>query len=89
MEKGFPTKDASLIWGYFTTSLVRAARGTPMGTNAFGQGRENTKEFLKNHPEMAFEIENRIREAAGLTALEAAPQTEDILKPEGDPDSVG
>ena len=53
------------------------------------RSRENTKEFLKNHPEMAFEIENRIREAAGLTAFEAAPQTEDILKPEGDPDSVG
>ena len=59
------------------------------GDERIGQGRENTKEFLKNHPEMAFEIENRIREAAGLTALEAAPQTEDILKPEGDPDSVG
>lgn len=52
------------------------------GDERIGQGRENTKEFLKNHPEMAFEIENRIREAAGLTALEAAPQTEDILKPE-------
>ena len=59
------------------------------GDERIGQGRENTKEFLKNHPEMAFEIENRIREAAGLPALEAAPQTEDILKPEGDPDSVG
>lgn len=59
------------------------------GDERIGQGRENTKEFLKNHPEMAFEIENRIREAAGLTALEAAPQTEEILKPEGDPDSVG
>ena len=59
------------------------------GDERIGQGRENTKEFLKNHPEMAFEIENRIREAAGLTAFEAAPQTEDILKPEGDPDSVG
>ena len=59
------------------------------GDERIGQGRENTKEFLKNHPEMAFEIENRIREAAGLTALEAAPQTEDILKPDGDPESVG
>ena len=48
------------------------------GDERIGQGRENTKEFLKNHPEMAFEIENRIREAAGLTALEAAPQTEDL-----------
>lgn len=29
-----------------------------------GQGRENGKEFLKTHPEMAQEIESRIREAA-------------------------
>lgn len=29
------------------------------GDERIGQGRENTKEFLKNHPEMAFEIENR------------------------------
>lgn len=27
------------------------------GDERIGQGRENTKEFLKNHPEMAFEIE--------------------------------
>ena len=30
------------------------------GDERIGQGRENTKEFLKNHPEMSFEIENRI-----------------------------
>jgi recombination protein RecA len=32
-----------------------------------GQGRENAKTFLKEHPEMAAEIEAKIRAAAGLT----------------------
>ena len=31
-----------------------------------GQGRENSKQFLREHPEMAADIERRIRESAGL-----------------------
>jgi recombination protein RecA len=31
-----------------------------------GQGRENAKTFLREHPEMAVEIENTIRQNAGL-----------------------
>ena len=38
-----------------------------------GQGRENTKEFLKDNPETADAIEQRIREKCGLSA--AAPVT--------------
>jgi len=34
-----------------------------------GQGRENTKTFLRERPELALAIENRIREAAGLRPL--------------------
>ena len=33
-----------------------------------GQGRENAKQFLRDHPEMADTIERRIREQAGLVA---------------------
>src|SRR6202012_3771258 len=40
-----------------------------------GQGRENAKQFLRDHPETAREIENQIRANAGLlsTAMPAAP----------------
>ena len=34
------------------------------GDERIGQGRENAKEFLKNHPDLAEEIEKRIREAS-------------------------
>ena len=35
-----------------------------------GQGRENAKQFLKDHPDMAAEIERAIRQNAGLVAEE-------------------
>ena len=33
-----------------------------------GQGRENAKNFLKEHPEIAQAIENKVRENAGILA---------------------
>jgi recombination protein RecA len=38
-----------------------------------GQGKDNTREFLRNNPAMAHEIENRIRVAVGLPGLPTAP----------------
>ena len=35
-----------------------------------GQGRENAKQFMRDHPEMAAEIERAIRQNAGLVAEE-------------------
>ena len=59
------------------------------GDERIGQGRENTKLFLKQHPDMAAEVEQKIRAAAGLPTEElpkAAKETEDLLMtPETDP----
>jgi len=33
-----------------------------------GQGKDNAREYLKEHPEMAIEIENRVREQTGVIA---------------------
>jgi recombination protein RecA len=33
-----------------------------------GQGKDNAREFLKEKPEMALEIENRVRESFGVVA---------------------
>jgi len=38
------------------------------GSQRIGQGRENSKQFLKENPKIAQEIEGRIRENAGLVA---------------------
>ncbi len=40
-----------------------------------GQGRENAKQFLRDTPGLAVEIENKVREALGLPAVVAAPES--------------
>lgn len=34
-----------------------------------GQGKDNAREFLRENPDIAHEIENRIREAVGVAPL--------------------
>jgi len=36
-----------------------------------GQGKDNAREYLREHPEVAFEIENKVREALGVALLDA------------------
>ncbi len=43
------------------------------GDLRIGQGRENSKQFLRDNPDIAGEIENRIREKLGLSALPVPP----------------
>ncbi len=52
---------------------VIAKRGSfySYGELRLGQGRENAKAFLRENPELAEEIERRIREQVGLTAAPA------------------
>jgi recombination protein RecA len=45
------------------------------GGERIGQGRENTKEFLKENPETADAIEQRIREKCGLSVPVTSPVT--------------
>ena len=46
------------------------------GKERIGQGRENAKLFLKDHPDLADEIERRVRVHLGLGEHPAAPQDE-------------
>ncbi|HEX6972234.1 MAG TPA: recombinase RecA [Limnochordia bacterium] len=41
------------------------------GETRLGQGKENARDFLKRNPELAAEIERRIREAVGLAPIDA------------------
>lgn len=42
------------------------------GETLLGQGRENAKEYLVTHPELLYELENLIRQDAGLPQLQPA-----------------
>ena len=45
-----------------------------------GQGRDNSREFLKENPELAIEIENKVRESLGIAPMQPAAGSGD--KPE-------
>src|SRR5690606_21578321 len=42
-----------------------------------GQGRENARQFLKDNPEISMQIEQGVRESAGLLAAELITAGED------------
>ena len=46
--------------------------------NRIGQGRDNAKEYLKNNPEMAAEVEKLVRE--NLSQLTASPRAKAAAK---------
>ena len=48
-----------------------------------GQGKDNARLYLKEHPEIAIEIENKIREAVGVAAVNSAAGTEAQSTPKG------
>jgi recombination protein RecA len=41
-----------------------------------GQGKDNAREFLRENPELAQEIENKVRESLGIPLMGATPATE-------------
>ena len=41
-----------------------------------GQGKDNAREFLRENPELGFEIENKVREAAGIRLLASVEPVE-------------
>ncbi len=42
-----------------------------------GQGRDNSREFLKENPELAIEIENKVRESLGIAPMQPAAGSSD------------
>ena len=51
------------------------------GDLRIGQGRENSKAFLRDNADLALEIENKIREKLGIAPVELPPPA--VVAPEG------
>jgi recombination protein RecA len=61
------------------------------GGERIGQGRENTKAFLKEHPKVADQIEKAVRQNAGLIVdkmLQAAPEGDEAADAEAEPEDL-
>ncbi|MBM4464627.1 MAG: recombinase RecA [Chloroflexi bacterium] len=48
------------------------------GETRLGQGRENAKEFLRGNSELTLEIENKVREMAGLAQRDYVPLAQEV-----------
>ena len=57
------------------------------GETRLGQGRENAKEFLRSNSELTLEIENKVREVAGLPQRSYVPPAKEV--DEALPNSAG
>jgi recombination protein RecA len=64
------SKEGSLLDVGVATELIRKSGAwfTYEGQQ-LGQGRENARQFLAEHPEVALEIESKVREAVGLASF--------------------
>jgi recombination protein RecA len=51
------------------------------GDVRMGQGRENSKEFLRNHPDVMHEIENAVRKHFGMKELEELTLPDNYITP--------
>ena len=64
------SKEGDLVdLGAASGVIKKAGAFFTYGEAKLGQGRENAKEYLKQHPELAVQIENEIRTSASLPAI--------------------
>jgi recombination protein RecA len=54
--------------------IEKAGAWYAYGKERIGQGRENAKMYLKDHPEMALEIEVKVKEVLGMKSVAAADE---------------
>ncbi|PPE70014.1 recombinase RecA [Caldimonas thermodepolymerans] len=92
----FKTADFDILYG---EGISREGEIIDLGVNArvieksgawyayngekIGQGKDNAREFLKENPDLAFEIENKVRAALGVPLLAGAEKPAAAEKPNG------
>lgn len=67
--KGISREGDLIDVGLETGVITRTGTWYSYGEERLGQGRDNAREFLVEHPELAEEIEAKIREVTGLAAV--------------------
>jgi recombination protein RecA len=78
--KGISKEGSLLDMGVALEMVKKSGAWFTYEGDQLGQGRENARQFLLEHPEIALEVERKVREAAGLTSF---GEDEAIEVPEG------
>jgi len=69
--QGISREGTILDLGEANDVITRSGTWYSYGETKMGQGRENARNFLKENPDIAREIEDKVREACGLTPSKA------------------
>jgi recombination protein RecA len=77
--KGISRASSCLDLGAAMNLITKSGAFFTYKGQRLGQGRENAREFLENNPELLDEIEQQIRNNAGMTVLGA--QEEEVIEP--------
>jgi len=64
--KGISREGEILDYGVKLDIIDKSGAWFSYGATKLGQGKENAKEYLRTHPELAQEIEQKIKEALGV-----------------------
>ncbi|MDA3899520.1 MAG: recombinase RecA [Spirochaetes bacterium] len=83
-DKGISRQGGILDLGVKFDIINKAGTWYSYGEDRIGQGRENVKTYLTDNPDMAAEIELRVKKASGLIPDDEAPKSEkkEASKPE-------
>ncbi len=77
------SKEGELVdYGVKLEIIDKSGAWFSYGDSKIGQGRENVKVFLKENPELALEIENKIKDALGESDGVMVMDDEDLIKEE-------
>ena len=85
--KGISREGEILDYGVKLDIIDKSGSWFSYGATKLGQGKENVKEYLKNHPELAKEIEQKIKDALGVELshmIETIEKDEDELSLKGE-----
>lgn len=73
--EGISREGSLLDVGDTTAVITKSGTWYSYGDLRLGQGKENARQFLKSNPELAAEIETKIRESVGLVSPKAAAES--------------
>ncbi|MGE5560321.1 MAG: recombinase RecA [Chloroflexota bacterium] len=72
------SKEGSIVdMGTDLDIIMKSGAWYSYNDQRLGQGRENVRDYLKQHPDVCAEIEQKIREALSIGAIKAAAASED------------
>jgi recombination protein RecA len=80
--KGISREGELIDYGVKLDIIDKSGAWFSYGAEKLGQGKEKAKEYLKENPEVALEIENKIKDALGMSLNSMLEVNESIEKGE-------